>query len=518
MKRKIEIIISGFFFVLCTFIIIFESLQNGGNSSLKSGFFASLFDFGKKEAEIIEPERIELQGPVECNIRETLTLDVVFYPENVTDSRVTFEVEDPTILQIEESGVVHPLQVGTTTIYAYSTHAPSIRTSKVISITRREITSFTIGIEGMEENGQVSIPNGCFRYLTYVGSTLGDYSPRDVEWILPEDGTLSLSHGLLKAQSNVETEVVLQARIKNTQILSNEISIKILPREEGFVAPTEISLDVPETLYIGDTFDLEAPQFNEGCDERHYAMASEDSSALRVTSLDRERKSLTAYKEGEIRVKVFSLFDETICVEKNIQVLPVLLSEIQVGVEQVIQYGTMTQIQYQTISTMEGKEASYVEMEFVSSNPKVVSIDEKGNLIGYQKGVAEITITSKSQPEISSTIRIRVTSLTEQKYGELNYMVRKILGHFLLFGATGFFGTIFLSLILDKKNLWLCVALPSGIYGLVLAVSSELLQSLPGGRTPAFGDILIDFSGFLLGIAVIVLFIYFMKHRKKKNA
>lgn len=96
---------------------------------------------------------------------------------------------------------------------------------------------------------------------------------------------------------------------------------------------------------------------------------------------------------------------------------------------------------------------------------------------------------------------------------------RKVVGHFLLFGASGLFTTlaILMSDSLYNKFMWKCI-LFSGGFGLLMALISEFIQYFAPGRYGALTDILIDYGGYILfmGLTYLVVYFIFKKHRKEE--
>ena len=90
--------------------------------------------------------------------------------------------------------------------------------------------------------------------------------------------------------------------------------------------------------------------------------------------------------------------------------------------------------------------------------------------------------------------------------------LRKLFGHFLLFGLSGIFTTLTLLvniIIITKKKLLIYGGISIG-FGISLASFSELIQSFVPGRAGAFTDVLIDFSGYLLFALIVVFALYFL--------
>lgn len=84
------------------------------------------------------------------------------------------------------------------------------------------------------------------------------------------------------------------------------------------------------------------------------------------------------------------------------------------------------------------------------------------------------------------------------------YFIRKLVGHFGLFMALGFFGMLMLSLFKYfnfKYKIILIIALV--MHGILVAYSTEFIQGLDPTRTNAFKDVLINCSGYFCGLMVI---------------
>ena len=97
-----------------------------------------------------------------------------------------------------------------------------------------------------------------------------------------------------------------------------------------------------------------------------------------------------------------------------------------------------------------------------------------------------------------------------QDQEKLHHIVRKVFGHFLLFGGSGLFTTLTLMFSGDIfKNRKIETLLFSSSIGLTIATISELIQIITPGRAGMFTDILIDFSGYLL-FTILIYFVLFL--------
>lgn len=99
----------------------------------------------------------------------------------------------------------------------------------------------------------------------------------------------------------------------------------------------------------------------------------------------------------------------------------------------------------------------------------------------------------------------------------LHSIIRKLVGHFLLFGVSGFLTTIpffFSNSFIEKKVDIIVITL---LKGFTLASITELIQHFIPNRYGSFTDILIDFSGFLLFSFLTYILIYINKKKKTSN-
>ena len=112
-------------------------------------------------------------------------------------------------------------------------------------------------------------------------------------------------------------------------------------------------------------------------------------------------------------------------------------------------------------------------------------------------------------------------TINETNIDDVHNVIRKVVGHFLLFSLAGFFATWTSMLLLENKTykskLWfLNIAIPLG-YGFILAAISEVIQLFAGGRSGEFKDVMIDFGGYFLGFTIIFLVLFFLMRRNEKR-
>ena len=134
---------------------------------------------------------------------------------------------------------------------------------------------------------------------------------------------------------------------------------------------------------------------------------------------------------------------------------------------------------------------------------------------GGDKSSSQSLSFTKMIVDIINTIA--PNSSIAQDQDKLHHVVRKIFGHFLLFGGSGLFSTLTLVFSGDVfKNRKIETILFSLSIGLTVATISELIQIITPGRAGMVTDILIDFSGYFLFTIIIYFVLFFIN--KSKNA
>lgn len=113
-------------------------------------------------------------------------------------------------------------------------------------------------------------------------------------------------------------------------------------------------------------------------------------------------------------------------------------------------------------------------------------------------------------------------TINESNFEIFAFNVRKLVGHFAVFVFDGFFSSLAFYLFLkdNKFGRWYWLTSFSLGFGLIVAMVSELIQIFTPERYGTWGDIAIDFSGYILGFVIIfscLLFFDFIDIRKETN-
>ena len=127
-------------------------------------------------------------------------------------------------------------------------------------------------------------------------------------------------------------------------------------------------------------------------------------------------------------------------------------------------------------------------------------------------GVVEVT------EEVINTVA--PGTITPENHDSFVIIVRKAFGHFGLFAVSGLLTPLAVFLLMNMSNSsrhYINVVIGLSL-GLLVAIITETIQLFEQGRSGEFTDILIDFSGYLLGALIIGLVLFLVIRNRNKKA
>ena len=115
---------------------------------------------------------------------------------------------------------------------------------------------------------------------------------------------------------------------------------------------------------------------------------------------------------------------------------------------------------------------------------------------------------------------ISPNAINDGNIDTFTHVIRKLIGHFGLFVISGLTTStsIYLWFKPQKWNKLYRFCYVSLLFGFFLASLTEFIQTFIPNRSGEFTDVLIDFSGFLLGFSLILLIIYLFYRHKRRDA
>lgn len=138
-------------------------------------------------------------------------------------------------------------------------------------------------------------------------------------------------------------------------------------------------------------------------------------------------------------------------------------------------------------------------------------------LNGSQSGAASKGVVDLIESVINF---IKPGTINDTNYDAFSNFIRKAIGHFGLFVISGIFTSLSLHYWLkDLKwyRFYYGIAI-SFTLGFLLASLTEIIQLNVPNRSGEFTDVLIDSSGYLLGLGIVTLILFLIiRHQTKRN-
>lgn len=111
-------------------------------------------------------------------------------------------------------------------------------------------------------------------------------------------------------------------------------------------------------------------------------------------------------------------------------------------------------------------------------------------------------------------------TITPENHDSFATFIRKAFGHFGLFTISGLLSSLAIYFAFNPmkwSKYYLLVIMSLGL-GLLMGITTELIQLNVPGRSGEFLDVLIDFGGYLLGFLIILLILFLViRHAYNKQ-
>lgn len=485
-------------YILLTCLILIEAKMPGNESSSQSKLFANLFDVGPKQAEIIHPISVSMEKETyEMEIGDSVVLNPVFSPENTTDQRVDY-------LYDNESS---PVEISQNTMIADKEGETEIKVQGVevsssfrVKVSKRRIHK----LEGHLKT-ESNLVLGMTSKLD-VQADKADFNLDEIRFVStnPDVATVSES-GIIYTCGYGRTDIYA-CSIEDSSVQTEKFSLIV---EEGkFVRPTKIQYDESITMYVGEKKEIR-PVFNQDCSDTAIQIRKEAN--IQVCD-----ETIVPEKEGNYDIHIESIGNPDVSTTFHLTVLEVKPLSIDVSFSS-LQYGKTEKLSYSLVSEKENLPVTYPEVGFKVDDSSICNIDESGYLVGYKKGSVRITVYWLRNPKIEGTATIAITAMDGEKFDHINYIVRKVIGHFGVFLLDAVFGILTVFFFFGKGKRKYVLSLVFLILGLLIAMFSEFLQINAGNRGPSWNDVGIDFSGYFLGAIVTFAICFFVQLKKKKQ-
>lgn len=406
-------------------------------------------------------------------------LKVAYYPSNAKDRDVVFSSSNENIATVDEQGIVTWTGYGEIDITASLKNNPDIYCVRRLYSHGERPTQesvFTIGYKNgvidLYSNNEVFIDGG-------NTSRVGPSYTSSNEDIVTVD-----RYGFVRGVG-IGTATIT-AKIDDVT-LTKEVTVTENP---SFVSATEI------TLNDDISFTTETPYYYIPNLISSLGVENATFYDIRVGSSNPQivfegGYTLNVIDYGEVTLTFYSQSNPEIRTELTTYVQPVMPTSLGVSAPSVAVPHDPYQL---SVAHTQKAYNSAVTWEVIKGQ---ATITEKGVLTPSFWGDIVVRCTSTIDPTLYQDVTIKC-----QLFDSAYYFVRKLMGHFGLSALLGF--GIFFSIFLMDKRKWKAFAL-TPVLSFGYAGISELIQYFTPLRACTLTDVIIDFVGALIGMAVAMV-------------
>lgn len=454
--------------------------ESGSSTQFVTDKIDSKYDVSSKfDAKIVTQNvTLERSSTEKLYADRSEQLKLTFSPQNTLDKEVYFESEDEKIATVDSNGVVTCHSWGSTFIYVYLKSNPSLYNFVQIDCYGKNPQNI--------ENNVISLPETIKRGKYAVARINdGDTSHNCATFTSSDDSVAAVNDGLVYGVS--AGEATITATFDCGKSVSTTVSVEDNP---NFVMPQKIIFKQNPTLIhkqthtISDLIERVEPQ---GASADFIVTSNGDNSVSILSN------GIYVSKTGTVVLTFTSAYNPSLSENVTVTLQKNPPTELRISGKDVI---TPHSTAVYKAAHMPTAYASDVKWEVVKGKATITS---KGALVAETYGKVVIRCTSTIDPSIyvEKTVEVKLFSNTYE-------MVRKFMGHGGLSALLGFgiVGTLFL---LCKRK-WGCAVLSAPLCFIYAGVS-EGIQYFTPGRFCAITDVLIDFIGCLIGMAVATVLV-----------
>lgn len=339
------------------------------------------------------------------DIGKTITLNVTVLPEDATNREVRWSSSDTYVATVSSSGVVTGKQNGTTVITAV-TKSGSRKDFCRITVEAVQITKIEICIDGNDAvTPQYLNMSNKEKFQFTAKITPEDATYPEITWSNTDARVAMISgEGLFIPKKEGKTTVEALSADGKKEVCE---VIVVSDRE----SPNKVSIKGPESIFKGRKGTYTATVSPGKCTNKQVTWKSDKPEIASVDIYG----VVTAHKLGTVNITATTQLGNIESKKMKITVKPVLPSslkitqktmELSIGEEQSLE------------AVYSPVDISDAEVSWISSNPNVVTYDEKEKkLKAHGKGKAKVTATviSKEDPKIKKnepTKKIAVCTVT----------------------------------------------------------------------------------------------------------
>lgn len=516
------------------FTAFFSNLINQSSDSSDSKIKLNGIDIRLSNEEDYKYNYIPGYQTNEIPLGSAKQIDCVFAPTDATDKSVSYSVSPEGIISLNQSGSIVSvvgMKVGECKISAKSNDGGfesnvDIKVVETVAPTSYEISLANQNIPiGTTQTIDFDIDGGVlthdelinFRYydtrkLTYVSSnetiaTVDNYGV--VYPISIGDTTITVSNGDYSKSLNVSiTSGSSPTPYSNLSIsgsdvcYANDMILDQSSKKNHYqLTPKDGETELNPEDFIWESSNELLVKVDKHGIMRGFRKLSADDEIATITAKSKTTGQ-TASLNVFVRYKAPTKMDFWFAIEGNSYVNPK---------EQILSVGCSVPIRINFDNN-----PYFKSVDAISSDESIVTITNEGSsLIAHAvgEGTCYLDITYKANPLLTHRVKIvsiKSGAISINNIQEFGLYIRKSLGHAAVFMITQIFTLLAFYMFYSERKWYVWTSMSLG-EGLFISGLSELIQFFVPSRSGAWLDVLIDFSGVVVGAALALLGIFIVK-------
>jgi uncharacterized protein YjdB len=477
------------------------------------------------ETEIILPVSLALSiSSTEVYIGTSRRITPVVLPAQTTNKTISWQTNNPQVLEVTSGGIVVARDFGTATITATMNVQPSIAAAIDITVVDYpEVVNFSPQLRVNDQHVQ-TLDRGMNGRL-HIQEVVPNHAKVSGVSFLSLTPTLATINqdGIIQAINIGEAiiEVTLGSIKKELNFTVLEPSYSII-QPSGFQIfvdhqPNDITGYVERTTQLNVDFGPITPTDEQVFFQSLNPSIARVNQAGLVTGVN-----FSGYQDRQVIIRAYPYANPSLVIDLLMTIKKVFPTQVLLSTSSTIQAGRSAAIQ----PTFTPADTTDRQLLWSSSNPEIATVSSGGDvgvITPLKEGIVIITARSVMDESVFQTLEINILPppvLTPDQLTELYLFVRKGIGHVALNFINGFLGFLTCYAYFTDKKLkyfWLTVSV-----GIVLSTVAEGLQFFAPGRSPTWADVIYNITGYLTASFIMLGLVYFMNwnepiNQKKNN-
>ncbi len=342
-------------------------------------------------------------GATSLNVPQTLQLTAGVSPEDAADKSVTWSSSDEAIATVDESGLVTAVKAGTVKITATANDGSEVTGGYDLTAVWVSMTGITL------DTASLDLKIGDIQKLTATVAP-EDASDPAVTWSSSDEDVASVSEDGTVTAVKPGTATITAAGKTETDV-KQTVSVTVQEPNNKVTGITIGSEGSVHTLPVPQTLQLTATVAPADADVKNVKWGSSDP---KIATVD-ENGLVTAVKAGPVKITATAMDGSGTVGEYALTVewIPVTGITLAPSATEVTVGGSL-----KLTVTVAPENASNGKFTLSSSDPKIATVDQEGNVKALRAGKATVTATAKDTTNpVSKSVELTVSPMPE---GELN--------------------------------------------------------------------------------------------------